>query len=187
MRAYLAATVLNAILLLSSFGIAGGMDVPPNRGLCEVNHSNVELLGGFWGRRLKTHYDVTVPHALDCLERNGHVTNFDKAAGVFEGPLRGHHAFDSDLHKAMEGAMYSLQHHDDPALRQRVEGILDRILAAQQDDGFLIAYYIVKDSDKRWENLRLEHQMYNAGHFFEMAIEHTMRDTFSRWPSNTID
>ncbi len=23
-----------------------------------------------------------------------------------------------------------------------------------------------------WENLRLEHQLYNAGHFFEMAVEH---------------
>jgi DUF1680 family protein len=172
MRKYLAATVLNAILLLSSFSIAGGMDVPPNRGLCEVNHSNVELLGGFWGRRLKTHYEVTVPHALNCLEKDGHVTNFDKAAGKFDGPLRGHHAFDSDLHKALEGTLYCLQHRYDSELRKRVEDIIDRILAAQQDDGFLIAYYIVKDSDKRWENLRLEHQMYNAGHFFEMAIEH---------------
>ncbi len=53
---------------------------------------------------------MTIPHALDCLEANGHVTNFDLAAGKFDGPLRGHHAFDSDLHKALEGALYSLQH-----------------------------------------------------------------------------
>jgi len=151
---------------------ASSADVPPVRGLQEVNHGLVELRGGFWGPRLKTHHEVTVPHALDCLERDGHVTNFDKAAGVFDGPLRGHHAFDSDLHKALEGAMYSLQHRDDSRLQKRVEGILDRILAAQQKDGFLIAYYIVQDSEKRWENLRLEHQLYNAGHFFEMAVEH---------------
>ena len=142
------------------------------RGLEEVNHQHVELRGGFWGPRLKTHHEVTVPHALNSLERDGHVTNFDKAAGVFDGPLRGHHAFDSDLHKALEGALYSLQHRDDSPLRKRVEGILDRILAAQQKDGFLIAYYIVQDSDKRWQTLRLEHQLYNAGHYFEMAVEH---------------
>ena len=137
-----------------------------------VDHAKVRLRGPFWGPRLKTHHEVTIPHALDCLERAGHVTNFDKAAGTFDGPLRGHHAFDSDLHKALEGALHSLQHSEDPSLLKRVEGILDRILAAQQEDGFLISYYIVQDSDKRWETLRLEHQLYNAGHFFEAAVEH---------------
>ena len=144
----------------------------PWHGLDEVNHGRVELRGGFWGPRLKTHHEVTIPHALNCLEKDGHVTNFDKAAGVFDGPLQGHHAFDSDLHKALEGAVYSLQHYEDSRLRQRVEGILNRILAAQQQDGFLISCFIVQRQDKRWEDLRLEHQMYNAGHFFEMAVAH---------------
>jgi len=160
------------LLVLGFVSAAAWADLPPSRGLDEVNHERVELRGGFWGPRLKTHHEVTVPHALNCLEADGHVTNFDKAAGVYDGPLRGHHAFDSDLHKALEGALYSLGHRDDPKLRRRVEGILDRILAAQQEDGFLVSCYIVKDSDKRWQNLRLEHQLYNAGHFFEMAVEH---------------
>ena len=147
-------------------------DMPPLRGLQEVNQAQVELRGGFWGPRLKTQSAVTIPHALDCLEADGHVTNFDKATGKFVGPLKGHHAFDSDLHKALEGALYSLQHFDDPKLRQRVDGILDRILAAQQPDGFLISYWIDQGLDKKWDDLRLEHQMYNAGHFFEMAVEH---------------
>ncbi|NQU19952.1 MAG: glycoside hydrolase family 127 protein [Candidatus Nealsonbacteria bacterium] len=153
---------------------------PPIKGLTEVPHDQVQLQGGFWGPRQKTHREVTIPHALDCLEADGHVTNFDMASGKFEGPLRGHHAFDSDLHKALEGALYCLQYRTvppaardaDDSLQQRVDGILDRILAAQQKDGFLISYYIVHDSDKRWDTLRLEHQLYNAGHFFEMAVEH---------------
>jgi hypothetical protein len=53
-----------------------------------------------------------------------------------------------------------------------VDGILDHVLAAQQKDGFLITCWIVRDSEKRWDDLRLQHQMYNAGHFFEMAVEH---------------
>ena len=141
-----------------------------------MNHKQVELRGGFWGPRLKTHCEVTVPHALDCLERDGHVTNFDKAAGRFDGPLRGHHAFDSDLHKALEGAIDRCSTTTTPDLRQRVDGMLDRILAAQQKDGFLISYFIVQGLDKKWEDLRLEHQMYNAGHFFEMAVEHDRVD-----------
>ena len=144
----------------------------PRRGLQEVSHERVELQGGFWGPRLKTQHEVTIPHALDELENDGHVTNFDKAAGAYPGPLRGHHAFDSDLHKALEGAMYSMQHFTNGPLRQRTEGILDRVLAPQQKDGYLISYYIVKGLDKKWDDLRLEHQMYNAGHFFEMAVAH---------------
>ena len=147
-------------------------DPPPLRGLEEVSAAQVELRGGFWEQRLKINHEVTVSHALDCLEKDGHVTNFDKAAGTFDGPLRGHHAFDSDLHKALEGAVYSLQHYPDRTLSQRVEGILDRILAAQEQDGFLISYFIVQQREQRWDDLRLEHQMYNAGHFFEMAVAH---------------
>jgi len=160
------------ILMLGLAGAAVRAGAPQPRGLRNVPHERVELRGGFWGRRLRTHHEVTVPHALDRLEQAGHVANFDLAAGVSEGPLRGHHAFDSDLHKALEGALYSLAHRDDPKLRRRVEGVIDRILAAQRPDGFLISCYIVKDTDKRWENLRLEHQLYNAGHFFEMAVAH---------------
>ena len=147
-------------------------NLPPVRGFSEVSQAQVELRGGFWGPRLKIGHDVTIPHSLNELEKDGHVTNFDKAAGKMKGPLDGHHAFDSDLYKVLEGALISLQHNNDPALRKRVDGIIERILAAQQKDGFLITWFIVTGLDKRWEDLRLEHQMYNAGHFFEMATEH---------------
>ena len=166
------------IALATMVMVAGGnaqenqKNPPPIRGFQEVGHDQVELRGGFWGPRLKTAHDVTIPHSLNELEKNGHVTNFDKAAGKIKGELDGHHAFDSDLYKVLEGALISLQHNDDPKLLQRVDGIIDRILAAQQDDGFLISWFIVNGLDKRWEDLRLEHQMYNAGHFFEMAGEH---------------
>ena len=164
--------LLAAMALTGSPLCAAPAGPPPLRGLTEVGHGQVELRGGFWAPRLKTHHEVTIPHALDELEKDGHVTNFDKAAGKFDGPLKGHHAFDSDLHKALEGALDSLQHFPDPPLRQRVDAILKRILAAQQPDGFLISYFIVTGLEKRWDNLRLEHQMYNAGHFFEMAVAH---------------
>ena len=166
---YLAVTT---VIVVRGSAAENQKDIPPIRGFQEVSQSQVELRGGFWGPRLKIGQQVTIPHALDELEKDGHVTNFDKAAGKFDGPLRGHHAFDSDLYKVLEGALISLQHNPDPALRKRVDGIIDRILAAQQKDGFLITWFIVTGLDKRWEDLRLEHQMYNAGHFFEMATEH---------------
>ncbi|MDP7286466.1 MAG: glycoside hydrolase family 127 protein [Phycisphaerae bacterium] len=161
-----------AALVLSLAAAAASADKPPIRGLTEVPNQQVKLSGRFWGPRQETAHKTTIPHALDHLEKDGHVTNFDKAAGKIEGTASGHAAFDSDLYKALEGAMYCLQNKPDKALSKRVDGILDRIIAAQQDDGFLIAYFMLKEQKYRWDRLRTMHQMYNAGHYFEMAIEH---------------
>jgi hypothetical protein len=46
--------------------------------------------------------------------------------GAKDGEITGHSAFDSDVHKAFEGACHTLGHCDDPALHQRVESILER-------------------------------------------------------------
>ena len=166
-----ALAVMGALMIRSNAAGNQG-NLPPVRGFQEVGKAQVELRSGFWGPRIKTTHEVTIPHALDELEKDGHVTNFDRAAGNLNVPLKGHHAFDSDLYKTLEGALNSLEQFKDPALKKRVDGIIDRILAAQQKDGFLITWFIVNGLDKRWEDLRLEHQMYNAGHFFEMAVEH---------------
>ena len=146
--------------------------LPPKRGLNEVSHKQVDLQGGFWGPRQKIAATVTIPHALNELEKDGHVINFDKAAKLVEGKPSGHSAFDSDLYKVLEGAALSLQHFPDKPLQLRLDSILDRILAAQQKDGFLISYFIIQDQAQRWDDLRLMHQMYNAGHYFEFATEH---------------
>ncbi|MCE9610544.1 MAG: glycoside hydrolase family 127 protein [Chthoniobacter sp.] len=160
---------LALVLCLSLAVAAAHGEVVPKRGLTEVGQAHVELRGGFWGPRLKAAAAVTIPHALDELEKDGHVANFDKAAGVEKGKVAGHSAFDSDLYKVLEGAAYSLRHFADQPLQLRVDGMLGRIQAAQQKDGFLIAYFIVQEQDQRWDDLRLMHQMYCAGHYFEMA------------------
>jgi uncharacterized protein len=92
--------------------------------------------------------------------------------GAKDGEITGHSAFDSDVHKALEGACYTLCHCEDPALHQRVDGILDRIVAAQEKDGYLVSYFTAKEPENKWANLRLNHEMYNAGHFFEFAVAH---------------
>lgn len=171
MRKILPSLFFIASLVAGSSGVFADSPAPV-RGLLEVSHENVKFVGGFWGPRVKIANEVTIPHALDELEKDGHVTNFDKAAGKFDGPLKGHHAFDSDLHKVLEGAFLSVKHFTEGPLRGRAEAILARVVAAQKADGFLISYFIVKDFEKRWQDMRLEHQLYNAGHFFEAAVAH---------------
>ncbi|MEI6808426.1 MAG: beta-L-arabinofuranosidase domain-containing protein [bacterium] len=163
------------LILIWLIAVAGrcysGLPLPSLHGLQEVDASSVTVRGGFWGERLKTHREVTIDHSLNMLERDGYFTNFDLAAGVSTGAFCGNATCDSDVYKVMEGAMYTLEYSRDDRLRKRVDTFVDRVLAAQQKDGFLITWFILKDQDKRWDNMAM-HQLYCAGHFFEMAIAH---------------
>ncbi len=112
--------------------------------------------------------------AGQALEGNAgnHGPGSDDPSAAKDGEITGHSAFDSDVHKALEGACYTLGHCDDPALHQRVDSILERIVAAQEKNGYLVSYFTAKEPQNKWANLRLNHEMYNAGHFFEFAVAH---------------
>jgi DUF1680 family protein len=112
--------------------------------------------------------------AGQALEGNAgnHGPGSDDPSAAKDGGIVGHSAFDSDVHKALEGACYTLGHCADPALHLRVEDILDRIVDAQEKDGYLVSYFTAKEPENKWANLRLNHEMYNAGHFFEFAVAH---------------
>ena len=66
--------------MITPFTVA---DTPPLHGLNEVNHAKVELKGSFWGPRLKTHHEVTVPHALSCLDQRDGLLGIHKTWSGF--------------------------------------------------------------------------------------------------------
>ncbi|NNJ87380.1 MAG: glycoside hydrolase family 127 protein [Akkermansiaceae bacterium] len=130
------------------------------------------IKGGTSGRG--TGRDDATDEATKALEGNaGNHDGHDKKGQKNSGDeIVGHSAFDSDVYKALEGACYTLKNANDPALRKRVDSMLDRILAAQEDDGYLVSFFTAKEPDQKWANMRLNHEMYNAGHFFEFAVAH---------------
>jgi len=77
---------------------------------------------------------------------------------------------DSDFAKWLEAVAYSLMWHPDPALEQTADGAIQDIIAAQQSDGHLNTYYIINGLDKRFTNLRDDHELYCLGHMLEGAI-----------------
>lgn len=96
--------------------------------------------------------------------------NFRIAAGREQGEHAGFVFQDSDVAKWIEGAAYSLRWHPDPQLEATVDGAIDEVVAAQQPDGYLDTYYIINGLDKRWTNLRDNHELYCAGHMLEAAV-----------------
>ena len=79
---------------------------------------------------------------------------------------------DSDPAKWIEAASYSLATHPDPELEAMVDQVADKIISAQQPDGYLNTHFIHIQPDMRWKNLRDWHEMYCAGHLIEGAVAH---------------
>jgi DUF1680 family protein len=125
---------------------------------------------------------VTIPFGFRKSEEEGRVRNFERAAR-HEGPYEGKMPFDdTDVYKLIEGASYSLQSHPDAELDRYLDGIITKIAAAQEADGYLTTYKQIDPSTSpaswlkpgpKWD-LELEgsHELYNAGHLFEAAYAH---------------
>ncbi|MHC4623711.1 MAG: glycoside hydrolase family 127 protein [Planctomycetota bacterium] len=140
--------------------------------LTALPFTEVVIADEFWAARIETNRKVTVPYCFKKCEETGRISNFAKAAGLLEGEFEGKYFNDSDVYKVIEGAAYSLKSHPDPELEKYVDGVIDKIAAAQWEDGYLYTFYSLpaRQRDKRWTDTRVRHELYCAGHFFEAAV-----------------
>lgn len=137
-----------------------------------VSFTDVEISDKFWKPRQETNRIASIPVNLENLVKAGNIKNFELAAAGARTGFQGPVFMDSDLYKAIEAVSYSLAIHPDPALDKRLDEIISIIAKAQQPDGYLNTYFIVKEPEKRWTNLRDWHELYCAGHLFEAAVAH---------------
>src|SRR3954467_5611277 len=153
---------------------AGGVEAAdaPIVKLRPVPFTDVQIRDSFWAPRQEINRTVSIPVNLEMLERSGNLRNLELAAARAKSGFTGPVFMDSDVHKAIEAASYSLATHPDPALAKRIDEIIAKLAAAQLDDGYLDSYYIVKEPSRRWTNLRDNHELYCAGHMIEAAVAH---------------
>lgn len=137
----------------------------------------VQIKDDFWGGYQRRVLEQVIPYQWEALndripdaEKSYCMHNFRVAAGVEEGEFKGFVFQDSDLAKWIEAVGYALQLRRDPALEQTADGVIDLVVKAQQPDGYLNTYYIIKGLDKRFTNLRDHHELYVFGHMLEAAI-----------------
>ncbi len=142
------------------------------RQLEPVPFTQVAFEGGFWAPRLEVNRAVTIPHLYHQLEATGRIRAFDLN---FQRPVPSPVVLifgDSDAAKWVEAASYSLATQPDPALARLVDSVADKIIHAQQPDGYLNTHFIVAQPEMRWRNLRDWHELYCAGHLIEGAVAH---------------
>ncbi|GAE93643.1 glycosyl hydrolase [Gracilibacillus boraciitolerans JCM 21714] len=77
---------------------------------------------------------------------------------------------DSDLYKWMETVAFSLQWDRDHEWEKIFDEVVSLIEDAQEEDGYLNTYFSVNHPDKKWTNLKDDHELYCAGHLMEAAV-----------------
>ena len=160
------------ITMIVIFAALTGCQVRKPDNLTAVPFTDVTVADDFWAPRLETNRKVTVAYDFEKCKQTGRIDNFAKAGGLMEGEFEGIYFNDSDLYKVIEGAAYSLKIHPDPELEKYVDGVIEKIAAAQWEDGYLYTFYSLpeRQPEKRWTDVRNKHELYCAGHFFEAAI-----------------
>ena len=137
----------------------------------------VNIHDPFWDPLRETIRSSTIPYqwlalndALPGTEPSGCLRNFRIAAGKEAGE---HHGFvfqDSDASKWLEGVAHSLLSHPDPELERKADEAVEAMISAQQPDGYLNTYYTITAPDRRFTNLRDNHELYCLGHMIEAAV-----------------
>ena len=148
----------------------------------------------FWKNKMEVVRTKMIPYqwkALNDLVEDAApshcVKNFRIAAGMEKGDFQGCVFQDSDLAKWLEAVGYTLAWKKDRELEQMADEVIAVIEKAQQPDGYLDTYYIINGLEKRWTNLRDNHELYCAGHMIEAGIayylgtgKHTLLDVVKR-------
>ena len=153
-----------------------------------VPFPDVKLEGQFWHERLETVLTRTIPSQhrklaeytiLDSLKlpQPPPPLRFPRHSNGFTVQV----FWDSDVGKWIEAASYALAHRRDADIESKIEAIVDDFEKAQAPDGYLNCWYLGHEPEKRWTNLRDNHEMYNAGHLLEGAIAYFRVTGRRRW------
>ncbi|MES2922433.1 MAG: beta-L-arabinofuranosidase domain-containing protein [Verrucomicrobiota bacterium] len=179
---------LPALVVSLPFGSLAAADYPVR----PVPFTDVSFTGGMWHDRQETNNKVTLPFALGQCETSKRMENFDLAADTMKRRAAGEKNFqhqpptvypfdDSDVYKVLEGAAFCLSVRPDPELQKRVEGVIARIAAAQEPDGYLYTWRTMHPDSpahdwidqQRWlKDPILSHELYNLGHLYEAGVAH---------------
>lgn len=137
----------------------------------------LDIKDKFFSKYMKLVRDHVIPYQWEALndripgaEPSYCMQNFKIAAGKISGKFMGMVFQDSDAYKWLEAVGFSLMWSPDQELEEIADGAIDDICDAQQPDGYLNTYYIINGLEKRFTNLKDNHELYCLGHMTEAAV-----------------
>lgn len=140
----------------------------------------VQITDGFWSYYQKLLREVVLPYQWEALHDRVEgaapsrcIHNLKVAAGDIEGQYEGPVFQDHGIVTWLEAVGGSLAHHPDKELEALADEAVDLLGRVQRKDGYLNSYFIVKEPEKRWQNLMECHELFCAGHMIEAAVAYT--------------
>ena len=178
------ATLAVSLTALQSQSGAQKADYP----IKPVSFTAVHLNDIFWAPRIEINRTTSIPSAFEQCELTGRVNLFERAAAVLRGDQNvdkrppGYPFDETDLYKVIEGTSYSLSVVPDPKLDAYVDGLIAKIAAAQEPDGYIYTTRTIDAKNphkwagpERWVFERDDsHELYDLGHLFEAAVAHNL-------------
>ncbi len=151
-----------------------------------VPFTAVHFDDAFWLPRIEVNRTVTIPFAFQKSEETKRVYHFERAAAALKGEALadktppGYPFDDTDVYKVIEGAAYALSVKRDPELERYLDGLIEKIAAAQEKDGYLYTTRTIDPTNphrwagkERWVLEKVDsHELYNLGHLYEAAVAH---------------
>ncbi len=178
---YCVSAFMVAILILLLSAAAAGQPARGDYPIKPVPFTAVRVTDGFWAPRIETNRMVTIPAIFKKCEETGRIDNFAIAGRLMKGEYKGERYNDTDVYKTIEGASYSLMVRPDAELDRYLDGVIAKIAAAQEPDGYLYTPRTASPDklqpgigETRWAELAISHELYNAGHLYEAAAAHFM-------------
>jgi len=136
---------------------------------------NIRLRDAMLAPRMRTNLRETLPGQFRFLDETGRLRNFLRAAGKDKTDFEGRYYNDSDVYKWVEAASWALASQPEDAatdLREMLDTVVQFIVDAQREDGYLNTWFANERAGERWTNLADKHELYCAGHLIQAAIAH---------------
>ncbi len=162
---------------------------PPEMPLGLVDTEHYRIDSPLWNDRAKALIVHWIPHCIQKISdpelREGGINNLveaaNKLAGKPHGPHRGYAFSNAWVYNTIESICVALM--IDPrgnqeiidahtAMRQTLEDWIPKILAAQEEDGYIQTYFTLGGYPRWSPRHRADHEGYVAGYFLEAAIAH---------------
>lgn len=136
--------------------------------------SQVTLQDEFWTPYVEGIRDIMIPYCFDKFEETGYVQNFRSVANGDGAKHQGPPFSDGLLLETITGASNFLAMKNQEASRRKIEALMDVILSAQQEDGYLHTIVTQDYPQRKWGegkdgDIIVQHDLYNQGALIEAA------------------
>ena len=142
-----------------------------------IDLHRVQLKDSIFGNYTRLLAEKILPYQWQTLsdqepdaEKTYCIENFRIVAGQLKGRHGGAIFQDTDLYKWLEAVAFCITAGYREKLEPLADQVIELIVAAQGEDGYLNTYITIEHPQRRWQNLIEGHELYSAGHLIEAAV-----------------